>query len=187
VKWFPQWRWDVVAKLANQTPAPRKVVEVGVWIGDMSSHCMPLIEDLEEYWMIDKWKSHPGKEKVGAMQGHIRPQGKRKRGWPSIKRLALMKTKKFPQRRVLQMWSLEAAGRFKDGSMSLVFIDGDHRLNAVTADIKAWLPKVMAGGILAGHDYNMKSPGVVKAVWQELEKKGYELHLEKDHVWWVCV
>lgn len=48
--------------------------------------------------------------------------------------------------------------------VSFVFIDGDHRYESVKADIDAWKPVVMSGGILAGHDYTHEFPGVVKAV-----------------------
>ena len=49
--------------------------------------------------------------------------------------------------------SLEAAARFADKSLDFVWIDGNHEYEAVKADIMAWLPKVKAGGVLAGHDY----------------------------------
>lgn len=62
----------------------------------------------------------------------------------------------------LRMPSLEAAPRFEDRSLSLVYIDADHGYESVRADIAAWLPKVRPGGVIAGHDFNM--PGVHRAV-----------------------
>lgn len=59
--------------------------------------------------------------------------------------------------------SLEAAKSFDDGSLEFVFIDAAHDYDNVLADIKAWLPKVRQGGVLAGHDYP-DWPGVKKAV-----------------------
>ncbi len=57
------------------------------------------------------------------------------------------------------------AARFIANDLSAVFIDGEHDYDNCLADIRAWLPKVRSGGILAGHDYNSKDfPGVVKAV-----------------------
>lgn len=51
--------------------------------------------------------------------------------------------------------SLEAAKRFKDGSMDFVYLDGDHTLDGVAADIAAWQPKIRPGGLLCGHDYDL--------------------------------
>ncbi len=65
----------------------------------------------------------------------------------------------------LRMKSLPAAKRFEDGSVFFVFIDADHRYEAVKDDIAAWLPKIRPGGIIAGHDYYATDwPGVAQAV-----------------------
>jgi hypothetical protein len=50
------------------------------------------------------------------------------------------------------MSSLEAVKEFKDKSLDVVFIDGGHRIQEITEDIVAWLPK--AKKILCGHDYH---------------------------------
>jgi predicted O-methyltransferase YrrM len=64
--------------------------------------------------------------------------------------------------KVRAMKSWEAAFLSNNGSIDAVFIDGDHRYEAVLGDIKVWLPKVKPGGILAGHDID--EDGVNKAV-----------------------
>jgi len=43
----------------------------------------------------------------------------------------------------------------------LLFIDGDHRYEAVAADLRLWLPSVKPGGVVAMHDID--SPGVRRA------------------------
>lgn len=57
--------------------------------------------------------------------------------------------------------SPECTKAYDNQSLDFVFIDGDHSYEAVAQDIKAWLPKIKLGGILAGHDYAI--PGVNKA------------------------
>lgn len=56
------------------------------------------------------------------------------------------------------------AANFIKNNLRCVFIDAEHSYEECRADIKAWLPKVIPGGLLAGHDYNDSFPGVIKAV-----------------------
>ena len=66
---------------------------------------------------------------------------------------------------ILRMPSIEAAPQVEDGSLDFVYIDGDHRFDAVMLDIILWAPKVRTGGIVAGHDYyEFSQAGVVDAV-----------------------
>lgn len=60
--------------------------------------------------------------------------------------------------------SYEVAKRFEDGSISFLFIDGDHSYEGVKKDLNAWYPKIKSGGIIAGHDYTETSCGVKMAV-----------------------
>jgi hypothetical protein len=55
---------------------------------------------------------------------------------------------------LMRLVSQVAVRHFADGSLDFVYIDGDHRYQAVVADIASWLPKVRSGGIIAGHDYH---------------------------------
>lgn len=63
---------------------------------------------------------------------------------------------------VHQKRSTDAAAEFSDASADAIFIDAAHDEVSVREDIAAWLPKLRAGGILAGHDYD--EPGVCAAV-----------------------
>lgn len=63
----------------------------------------------------------------------------------------------------LPMQSVEAI-QYVSLPVDLVFIDADHRFEAVARDIKSWLPHIKAGGVIAGHDYEPNWPEVVKAV-----------------------
>ena len=60
--------------------------------------------------------------------------------------------------------SVDAAEKFEDQSIVFCFIDAGHTYDSIIADLRAWLPKVKPGGLLAGHDYEPSFPGVIQAV-----------------------
>lgn len=69
-----------------------------------------------------------------------------------------------------QARSVDAAQSFDDESVDVVYLDGDHSLTAVRADIRAWMPKLRPGGWLAGHDYYWEFPGVLRGVHELVGK-----------------
>ena len=63
-----------------------------------------------------------------------------------------------------EMPTVDSANIFENGSVKFAFIDACHEYECVSDDIKAWVVKIKPGGMLAGHDYSSRWPGVVKAV-----------------------
>jgi predicted O-methyltransferase YrrM len=92
---------------------------------------------------------------------------------------------------LIQGESTQVAKRYPDASLDAVFIDADHGLESVRADIAAWLPKVRRGGIIAGHDFAERFPGVVQAVIEHFARfnvwRGSPFGDEQLFypVWWV--
>lgn len=70
----------------------------------------------------------------------------------------------------IRMRSDEAYKIYPDNSLDFVFIDANHSYESVKEDIINWLPKVKTGGVLAGHDYTIYHPGVVRAVDELFDK-----------------
>jgi predicted O-methyltransferase YrrM len=64
---------------------------------------------------------------------------------------------------VLPMETVPAATYYPDAGCDFLFIDADHRYEAVRGDLLAWSPKVRRGGIIACHDYGAFD-GVTRAV-----------------------
>jgi hypothetical protein len=65
----------------------------------------------------------------------------------------------------------------------MVFIDASHDYESVLHDIKAWLPVVVDGGIISGHDYTSPGyEGVKKAVDEHFGNRANHL---ASSVWWV--
>jgi predicted O-methyltransferase YrrM len=48
--------------------------------------------------------------------------------------------------------------------LDFIYIDANHDYEHVLADIKISISLLKKGGIIAGHDYNKNTPGVIKAV-----------------------
>ena len=42
----------------------------------------------------------------------------------------------------------------------MLFVDGDHKLESVVADINGWTPKIVEGGVVAFHDYSPKKSDI---------------------------
>jgi len=57
----------------------------------------------------------------------------------------------------IRKFSVDAAKEIPDGSLDFLYLDANHTLQYVIADLAAWVPKVRKGGIIAGHDFVQRS------------------------------
>lgn len=55
---------------------------------------------------------------------------------------------------VHKKFSVVASTDIEDQSLDFVYLDANHNLPDIIADLAAWIPKVRPGGIVAGHDYH---------------------------------
>jgi hypothetical protein len=91
---------------------------------------------------------------------------------------------------LLRMMSLNAVGKFEDGELDFVFLDGNHAVDAARADISAWWPKVKIGGIISGHDCNTRydhetNSDAATAVFELCEAIEVRPHLTWCTSWWI--
>jgi predicted O-methyltransferase YrrM len=132
-----------------------RMVEVGSWLGNGSTQVF--LRELEqfpgaEFHCIDTWRGNAN------VQRHLDIVEQYDVFGTFLDNVARSEsaTKMTPTR----MDSLAAAATFGSGSFDLVFIDADHSYEAVKADISAWQSKVKPGGILCGHDCELRTtPG----------------------------
>jgi hypothetical protein len=104
-------------------------------------------ESLGTSYPIDPWKEFDSSEYVD-IANH--PQEIQDRIYEGARK----RLRGFGERSVIiRGTSAEGVGQFATGKLDFVYIDADHRYEAVVEDIRMWYPKVKAGGILAGHDY----------------------------------
>jgi len=81
----------------------------------------------------------------------------------------------FKNVEILKQKSVEAASRFKDNSIDMVFIDGAHDRDSVYNDIMAWYPKCKK--IICGHDSELEG------VKQGVIDTGFVPRTEIDKIW----
>ncbi len=69
--------------------------------------------------------------------------------------------------------SMEAAETADIGPIRLLYIDGLHTYEGISADIETWVPRVIPGGLIVFDDYSNRNPGVgVRAAVDELLSSG---------------
>jgi predicted O-methyltransferase YrrM len=82
---------------------------------------------------------------------------------------------------IMQAPSPAVASIFADGIADLVFLDGEHHYTAILADIRAWLPKLKPGGLMAGHDYDKEADALMRGDPAEFERRSHYTFYEGLH------
>jgi len=152
-------------------------VEVGVAEGKYSADFLSLWHG--DYVMVDRWCHVDGYDDV--MNGSDEEHELRYRQAMSVAALHGDRCK------VLRMDSVEAAATFADKSLAFVYLDGDHSLEGVLRDLRAWWPKVRSGGIIAGHDYYDKPPFRVRTALCRFVNGPCGITHEPSPSWWCHV
>jgi hypothetical protein len=140
---------DLIACL----PSHLVMAEVGVYAG-ASTNIFLDSGKVSRLYAVDQWRDY---EQDG--EPFSNPYS-----WSDVRDTFLFGPGAWPEVRVLELPSAQAAEKVSDGELDFVYLDACHDYTAVKADIAAWLPKIAAGGWLGGHDYALEFPGVVLAV-----------------------
>lgn len=148
--------------------------EIGVRRGEYSKVLLKANQNLKLF-CVDPWGPYPGRRYTKEIQEGIYQQAR--------KNLAPYNVE------FVRKQSLKGVHDFEDESLDFVFIDGDHRYNAIARDIIEWQKKVKQGGIISVHDFFLGEPGVHYAV--EGYIKGNNIrpyYITKEHMptaFWV--
>lgn len=126
---------------------PKVLVEVGVYAGALSA-LFATIPSIEAQHIVDSWEGDYSK--FG--QKHMDDIARQVKSWAAG----------YPKITVHHMRSLDGAALFPDESIDFFHTDGDHSLDGIMTDIRAWLPKVKTGAILSGDNYEI--PAVAEGV-----------------------
>lgn len=118
--------------------------EIGVWQGDFSAHILsrwPGSMILVDIWGdCEEYCNDPRNEPIEQQERYYQ--------------ITLGKMMVFGNRvRIIRKMSVLAAEDVPDNLLDFVYIDACHEYESVKADLKAWVPKVRPGGVVAGHDF----------------------------------
>ena len=157
---------DELAWLIEQAQGRRVIVEVGTWYG-RSAKALSLGGGT--VYTVDDWAGRSTERETSPADnppGMVREEFHR-RLQPDI-----------DAGRIVPVWAESSAAATKlahlRGKVDLLFIDGLHTYEQVTADLAAWLPLVRAGGLVCGHDWDR--PGVQRAVLEALPHATHHCH-----------
>lgn len=150
---------DRFGDFLNQRGLTRQGVEVGVHRGDFADALLSRWKGFLH--LIDPWSVPPGYESEAAgLQKVWRTDGNRDRDLEFCRN----RLRRWNGRTAFhRLSSRRGAEVFGAEVLHFVYIDGDHRDFMVAEDLRDWYPKLVPGGILAGHD--IICPGEVGGGW----------------------
>ena len=169
-------RWEIVHNLLQEFGVDElRIVEVGVFAGHFSKYLLERFPKLQLIGVdpyVGSDETFPGDYSqtldpsiaYANAASIYEPYGERASLWATT--------------------SQEAVKQLPDESVHAVFIDGCHFYECVEEDLRLWRPKVMKGGLVAGHDFSPQWPGVVRAVWEARPKQRVFLGMDWMF-WWI--
>lgn len=183
----------IVKRVRNRHCGELTILEIGCWLGRSLIAWDRACDGLARFIAVDKWEPYLFKGESDFPYDEVNRQ------------LATGEAKKTFDRNIAEAGLAGRIEIFQEDSSSalrkleqdsrsvhIAFIDGDHKYDAVCADIMGSFPLIKDGGILCGHDLNKQmnevtdiqnhiravtegvdnmggyNPGVTQAVWDTL-------------------
>jgi len=189
---FPSYQWDdffkiaehfhwremsslperaYLFRIARDLPPNAKVAEIGSWIGESTCYLASgLTGDKALLYAVDRFSGYAGQDE------HRLGYEKKMAQWEvsSTKILFDKNLAHFglgSRVRAIADDSVAASHGFPEaeGSLDLLFIDGDHTEEAAQKDFDAWHRFVKPGGIILFHDFSSLC-GVPPVVWRAAQQ-----------------
>jgi len=159
-------------------PRDWEILEIGVYAGEGTRI---FSEYFKTVYAIDPWKVKIGETESESVELYTKNLRAAELSFDELceENKNIIKLKGF---------DTEFLNMFDENSLDIVYIDADHRYEAVKENIINWFSKVKVGGFISGHDYHESTPGVIKAVNELL---GKTLKTFEDNSWyqkkeWTC-
>lgn len=142
----------VLPHLLAPSDTPNIMVEVGINEGLFSQRMLDTWPGCQRYLLVDPW--HPvtadHADYIDSNNFHSDRIRYQQHYASTHRRLAGLHGKKSI---VMRMTSEQAARRLRNESIAVVYIDARHDYHSVIYDMDLWWPKLIPGGVLAGHDF----------------------------------
>lgn len=166
----------------RRLPSDGLAVEVGSWKGRSTLAIVRSMTETARLYAVDTWAGVPddpdqhGRLYADSVDPFVEFQENLKRH--------IRLGRVVPLHMDSLAGAAEIARRHGAQSLDFVFIDADHRYDAVRADILAYRPLLKDGGLLMGHDFGGNYPGVMKAVGELVP--GFRVYRDST-IWWAKV
>lgn len=123
-------------------------VEIGVFRGAFAAN--NLRQWMGHYTAVDAWAYRPTDPGDKNFAGTRINQRNKDMAWAQM-----LKSVQGDNRRItlIQSLSHDGAKLFNDSHFDWIYVDALHTFEAVLTDLRAWWPKLRAGGLLSGDDY----------------------------------
>ena len=129
----------------------RAVAEIGVYRGAFAARMLARCPAIERYYMIDPWRH---------LDDWNKPANRNDETFKRLFQEAMDSTAEHASRRVvLRGRTTEVIDEIPDGSLDFAYVDGDHTLRGITADLVRVYPKIREGGWIGGDDF-------ARSIWQ---------------------
>ncbi len=153
--------------------------EIGVWRGDNALDMLTNL-DLKKLYLVDPYVPYQegGNYFMNANGEALETKDR------AIKLLENFKKKIV----WLFTTSMEAVKQVEDNSLDFVYIDGNHQYEYIRDDIREWTNKVKEGGLMSGHDANVREVNI--AVLEYCKENGYKsstFEYKKDKNFWRTI
>ena len=171
--WFHEGDITLYRQLVDMIPDGGKIIELGVWKGRSLCSVADIIKrkNLIVY-AVDTFKGSTNEAKEHEEAGKI-----------DLEALFRSYIAEFGiEAKIYSMTTDEAASIINE-KFDLIFIDADHSFNAITSDLKNWIPKCK--GIIAGHDYELKSiKDAVDKVFKDVKYTHCAVDIGRSTMWY---
>jgi hypothetical protein len=158
-----------LGKLLDEFSLPRIVAELGCAEGLFSKQICEW--GIDRFFMIDNWETIPGQSGDGGFDASWHSKNYNE----AVERVKPWEDKVC----IMKGMTKDMIKLIPDKYLGMVYIDAAHDYNSVMHDLLKSIPKVVKGGIVAGHDYLNESYGVRRAV-DLASKNRWEVHVIPD-------